>query len=271
MVGTPQRRHSSRHRRTAAILALRAIQNTSPIRPSERRAERRRQHRDRTRRREAAFYRGLLAFCGAPPAQPQRRRRAAPPPPVVDQVIQVPSDTSEEEVEVQVQAQPIIVELDSSLDTLPDIDPRPVLEPQAEPLQDLGHLNITLEFPPPLQHQALREAFVLLNRLQLPPLQPLTPPPEFPPRPPTPPEEEVVDWQDLEEAVAAFDGQHHFAPPPMLVPQQPNIVPQPEFVPVGFAQPPPLPQVDWAMVAYALFTLAERESRQQINNPNQIV
>ena len=190
---------------------------------------------------------------------------------MVDRVILVSSDTSEEEVEAPVQAPPVVVDLDSSLDTLPDIDPRPELEPQVEPLQDLGHLNITLEFPPPLQHQALREAFVLLNRLQLPLLQPLTPPAEFPPRSPTPPEEQVVDWQDLEEAVAAFDGQQHFAPPPMLIPQQPNVVPQPEFVPAGFVQPPPLPQVDWAMVAYALFTLAERESRQHINNPNQMI
>ena len=78
------------------------------------------------------------------------------------------------------QVPPVIIDLDSSLETLPDIDPHPQFQLLVEPLPELGHLNITLEFPPPLQHQALREAFVLLNRLQLPLLQPLTPPPEFP-------------------------------------------------------------------------------------------
>ena len=63
--------------------------------------------------------------------------------------------------------------------------------------------------------------------------------------------------------MAAFDEQQHLAPPPMLVPQQPDVVPCPQFVPAGFVQPPPLPQVDWAMVAYALFTVAEQESQRR--------
>ena len=46
---------------------------------------------------------------------------------------------------------------------------------------------------------------MLLHRLQLPPLRPLTPPPEPPLRPLTPPQEQKVDWVGLEAAVANFD------------------------------------------------------------------
>ena len=55
--------------------------------------------------------------------------------------------------------------------------------------------------------------------------------------------------------MANFDApQQHLAPPPQLVLQQPIVVPQPQFEPAFFAPPPPLPQVDWAMIAYALFS-----------------
>ena len=104
-----------------------------------------------------------------------------------------------------------------------------------EPLVDLGNLNIAAELSPPLQHQALREAYVLLHRLQLLSLQRLTPPPELPPRQFTTPLEQE-DWVTLEAAVAHFDApQQQY----LLVPQQPTVVPYPEFVPVGFVQPPP--------------------------------
>ena len=134
-----------------------------------------------------------------------------------------------------------------------------------EPLVDLGHLDITVEFPPPLQHQALREAYVLLHRMQLPPLRPLTPPPELPRRVATPPPEPVVDWVALEAGVADFDAPHRGVLPPQLVLQHPNVVPVPQFIPADFVPPQPLQQVDWAMIAYLLFTIAERESQYRLN------
>ena len=93
------------------------------------------------------------------------------------------------------------MDLDSSVETLPDIDQRPQHQLPIEHLVDLGPLDITVEFPP-LNNQTFREAYVLLSRLQLPPLQPLTPPPEQPARPPTPQSEPEADWAVLEEAVA---------------------------------------------------------------------
>ena len=133
MVGTLPRRHSSRHRRAAAILALRAIRNTSPVRPAERRAERRRLRRDRARCCDAAFYRGLLAFCEAPPEKPRRRRRAELLPPVVEGAIIVSSDTSAEDIVAPNLTPPVVVDLDSSLETLPDIDPRPQFQLPVDP------------------------------------------------------------------------------------------------------------------------------------------
>ena len=246
----------------AAIRAQRAIAAVSPVRERDRRAERRRLVRDRRRRAKAAILRGMREVLGLP-LQHRRRRRQQQQPRVDNrEPIVLSSDSSGEEPELQ----PVVVNLDSSLESLPNIDPRPQFQLPVEPPQELGHLNITLEFPPPLQHQALREAFVLLSRLQLPPLQPLTPPPEFPLRPQTPPEEQAIDWEGLEVAVAAFDEQQHLAPPPLLAPQEPDVVLCPQFVPAGFAQRPLLPQVDWAMVAYALFTVAEQESQRRRTN-----
>ena len=125
MVGTPQRGSRTRHRRTASILAQRAISRVSPIRDSERRAERRRLQRQRERRRDAAFYRGLLAYCGVPPEPQRRRRRVELLQPVVDRLIVISSDTSSDNIRPPVPAQPIIIDLDSSLESLPNIDPRP--------------------------------------------------------------------------------------------------------------------------------------------------
>ena len=156
MVGTPQPCHSSRHRRVASILAFRAIRNTSPVRPAERRAERRRLQRDRVRRRDAAFYRGLLAFCGAPPEQPRRRRRVEPPRPVVDRAIVVSSDTSADDIGASMLAQPVVIDLDSSVESLPNIDPRPQWQLPVQPLQDLGPLNVTAEIAPQLQNPSFR-------------------------------------------------------------------------------------------------------------------
>ena len=89
---------------------------------------------------------------------------------------------------------------------MPPPEPQqPVVVDLESTLEELHDLNITTEFPPPLPHQVLREKYVLLHRMQLPPLQPLTPPPELPPQPLTPPLEQE-DWAGLEAAVAHFDG-----------------------------------------------------------------
>ena len=62
--------------------------------------------------------------------------------------------------------QPIVlVDLDSSLESLPDIDPRPQFYFLVEPLRDLGPLDITVECSPPLCHQTFREAYILLHCL----------------------------------------------------------------------------------------------------------
>ena len=187
---------------------------------------------------------------------------------MVDQPIIVLSGTSAEDIQAPIPVQPLVIDLDSSLESLPNIDPRPQFQLPVVPLVDLGHRDITVEFPPPLQHQALREVYVLLCHLQLPPLQPLTPLPQFPPRPLTPPPEQEEDWAGLEVAVANFDGQQQqFVPSPFLALQQPDVAPFPQFVPGNFVPPPPLPRVDWAMVAYALFTVAEHESQQCLSRP----
>ena len=94
----------------------------------------------------------------------------------------------------------------------------------------------------------------------------MTPPPEFPLRPLTPLPEQPVDWEILEAAVAEFDAPQCFALPPPIVPQQPEVAPYPQFKPVDFAAPRHLPQVDWAMVAYALFiTVSKRDNQQRLN------
>ena len=191
MVGTPQRGHSSRHRRSASIIAQRAIANISPIRDRDRRAERRRLAGDRRRRARAALLRGMREVLGLP-IQHRRRRpplqpRPDPGAPIVlssdeDQPLPAPQlidlDSSLESLpnidpcpQFQLPIEPVnnLAPLDSSIESLPNIDPRPQFQLPLEPLVDLGPLDITLEFPPPLQHQTLREAYVLLQRLQLPP------------------------------------------------------------------------------------------------------
>ena len=164
--------------------------------------------------------------------------------------------------------QPILVDLDSSQESLPNIDPRPQFQLPVEPLVDLGHINVTQELIPLLQHQTFREACVLLQRLQLPALQPITPPPELPERDQTPPPDPGVDWEGLEAAVATFDGQQYLVLPPHLELQQPEFVPVPQHIPAHFAAPPPMQQVDWATIAHALFVIAERGSGQRHGNPN---
>ena len=165
--------------------------------------------------------------------------------------------------------QPVLVELDSSADSLPNIDPRPQWQLPVEQLQDLGPLDATAEIqPPPLQHRVLREAYVLLQRLQLPELQRITPPPEQPARAPTPPPEEEVDWVEVEAAVAEFDGQRYFLVPQPPALQEPEVPAIPQHVPFDFAVPPPMPPVDWAQIARALFSLAERQSQEGGYCPN---
>ena len=186
---------------------------------------------------------------------PQSRRDDAA---VLQLPIVVSSDTSADNIQPPVQAQPpIVVDLDSSIESLPNIDPRPQWQLPVAPLQDLGHLDITAEFVAPLQHQALREAYVLLHCLQLPPLQPLSPPPEPQLCPPTPPPEQEVDRAGLEAAVAGLDHlELEIEFPPPLALQQPAVVPRPDHVPVNFQPLQRMPPVDWAMVAYALFAVA---------------
>ena len=173
-----------------------------------------------------------------------------PAPPVIDI-----TDTSLEDIHPPPVTPPrVLVEMDSSSDTLPDIDPRPQWQLPVEPLQDLGPLNVTAEYQPPLQHHVFREACMLLQHLQLPPLRPITPPPELPPH------HQAVDWVELEVAVATFDGQEYLVVPRVPRLQQPVVMPVPQHVPIGYATPPPIPEVDWASITQALFTIVERQS-----------
>ena len=266
MVPTPTRRHSSQHRRSASIRAQRAIQAISPVRASERRAERRRVTRDRARRARAALLRGMREVLGLP--QQHRRRRQPPRPRApVNELVIISSDSSSAE-DLPRQQVPPLVDLNSSEESLPNIDPRPQWQLPVEPLADLGPLNITQELLPPLQHQTLREAYVLLQQLQLPPLQHITPPPESPPRAPTPPPEEVERWDILEVELARLDDSSYAVTVTQpLVLQQPCVGPVPEHVPATHTQPQQMPAVDWALVAHALFTVAEAENRTRANNP----
>ena len=224
----------------------------------------RRLERGRRYRAKLSVLRDMRDFFGLP--QPQRNRRPPVPQRVEqDPVVIVSSDSSEEDLPAPV---PIVVDLDSSLESLPNIDPCPQLQLPVAPLEDLRPLNITLDFPPPLQHKTLREAYVLLQHLQLPQLQPLTPPPEFPPRAPTPPLDQAVDWVELEAAVAHFDWREYLVVPQPLVLQQPDVEPVPQHVPEHFAAPPPMPEVDWANIARALFSIVEQQNQQRAMNPN---
>ena len=267
MVGTPPRRNSSRHRRAASIKASWAIAKISPVRPSERRAERNRIRRDRRRRADARFYRDLLIYCGHP-QQPRRRRRVPPPTPEVEAPILVSSDTSAEDLpQPQLQQRPIeVVDLDTTGDSLPNIDPRPQWQLPEQPLPDLGPIDMTAELAPQLQNQTFREAYVLLQRMQVPRLQQLTPPPEFPPREIALPPEQDEGWLELE--VADFDGSRYVVLKQPLALQQPQVAPVPEHVPAGYQQPPPMPAIDWALIAHALFAVAEREHGERVNNTN---
>ena len=137
-----------------------------------------------------------------------------------------------------------------------------------EPLVDLGHINVTQETDSPAAASYLRKACVLLQRLQLPVLQPITLPPELPQCGQTPPPDPGVDWVGLEAAVATFDGQQYLVIPPHLGLRQPEFVPVPQHIPAHFAAPPPIQQVDWATIAHALFPIAEKGNRQRHGNPN---
>ena len=219
--------------------------------------------RDRHRRARAALLRGMLEVFGLP--QLHHRRRQPQPQQADHQVpIVLSSDTSAEDPEQQ----PVLVDLDSSIESLPDIDPRPQFQLPQEQLPDLGPLNVTAEFLQPLQHQTFREAVVLLERLQLPVLQPFTPPLELPQRAPTPPPEPILDWVCLEAEVASFDGHQCLVLPPGMTLQQPDVIPLPQHVPGQFVAPPPMQEIDWATVAKAIFAIAERESQQRHYNNN---
>ena len=178
----------------------------------------------------------------------------------------VVSDTSEDDLPPE--RQPVIVDLDSSLESLPNIDPRPQWQLPVQPLQDLGPLDVTAEIVPPLWSQTFREACVLLHRMQAPPLQQITPPPELLPRPVTPPPEQDDTWVEFEAAVADFDGERYVMVTQPLALQQPNVVPVPEHVPAHHQPPQPMPPVDWGLIAHALFAIAEREHRERQGNPS---
>ena len=248
MVGTPIRRH----RRTAAIRAQQAIAAVSPLRERDKRAERRRIIRGRRLRNRAALLRGMREVLGLPPL---RRNRRPLPAPRVDPAAPIVLSSDEE----QPPPQHPLVDLDSSLESLPNIDPRPQFQLPVQPLPDLGPLNITLDFIPPLQHQTLREACVVLQRPQLSPLVPITPPPEFAPQLPTPPLPREW-WEGIETAVALFDTPHQYFMFPPLSLQRPDVVVQPEFVPQCFVEPRPFAPIDWAMIAHAVFAAAEQQA-----------
>ena len=264
MVGTPERRHSSKHRRTAAIVAQRAIRLVSRVRERDRRAERRRLAWNRRARADAALLWDMKQFFGLPVAPPRRRLPRPQRQPQQPQVV-VLSDASEEDVPPLV-PQPEVVDLDSSIESLPNIDPRPQWQLPEQPLQHLGPLTVTAELLPQL-HQTLREAVALLQRLQVPPLQTITPPPELPPHALTLPPEWAVEWDVVEAGVANFDGRDYAVLVPVLELQQPQVVAVPELLPPRLAQPQPIQPVDWALVAHALFSIAEREHRGRASNP----
>ena len=254
MVGTPVRRHSSRHRRTASILAQHAIALVNPVRASNRRRERRRLSRNRRLRARAAILRDMRSYFGLP--QPRRVQRivAQPHADLAPPVIDITETYFEDINQPPLTPPRVLVELDSSLDSLPNIDPRTQWQLPVESLQDLGPLDVTAECQPPLQHQVFREACVLLQRLQVPPLRPITPPPELRQH------HQPVDLVELEAAVATFDGQEYLVVPRVPLLQQPKVVPVPQHVPTGFATPPPMPEVNWASIAQAMFTIVERQS-----------
>ena len=217
--------------------------------------------RDRVRCRNAKFYHGLLAYCGVPQLPPRRRCRVEPLRREVELPVVLSSDTSGDDLpEPAPERLIVLLDLDSSVESLPNIDPRPQWQLPVEPLRDLGPLDIMAECQPPLQHQVFREAYVLLQHLQLLPLRPITPPPELQPLHQTPPHHQAVDWVELEAAVATFDGQEYLVVPRVPLLQQPEVVPVPQHIPTGFATPPPMPEVYWAGIARALFTVVERQS-----------
>ena len=70
----------------------------------------------------------------------------------------------------------------------------------------------------------------------------------------------------MEAVVAQFDGQEYLLVPRIPHLQQPEVVPVPQHIPAGFAAPPPMPEVDWAAIAAALFAVVEQGYRD--NHPN---
>ena len=211
------------HRRTASFRALRAIRCISPIRAADRTEERRRLERDRRNRARSAVLRDVRDYFGLP--QPQRPCRA-PVPRQEDPIIVLSSDTSADNLPPPRQPDVVQLDFDSSIDELPNIDPRP-------------------QHQLPVRERLVQPAYVLLERLQLPveqlpqlqqPQRPQMPPPEVEPE---------IDWGELEEGLAAFD-----AP----LPQQ--------LGPLPLLPQPPL-QVDWALIAYSLAMLREMELQHQ--------
>ena len=244
------------------MVAQRAIALISPVRPRDRRRERRRLERSRRLRARAVILRDMRHFFGLP--QPRRVQRVVPQPRINQppEVIIILDTSTEEDVEQPQEHRGVLVELDSSADSLPNIDPWPQWQLPVKPLLDLGPLDVTSECRLPLQHQVLREACVLLQRLQVPPLRTITPPPELPP-----PQQEQ-DWVEVEAAVARFDGQEYLVVPRLPLLQQPEVVPLPQHSPAGFAAPQPMPAVDWAVIAGALFEIVEWENRQRARENN---
>ena len=157
MVETPPRQHSSRHRRTASILAQRAISNIS----RDRRQERRRIARGRRIRAKAAVLQDMKIFFGLP-VTPRRPRLLRQPRPQQEGQEVIDLSSSAESFPQPAPPQ-IVLDLDSSLESLPNIDPRPQFQLPVEPLVDLGCMDVTQELIPPLRHQTFREACVLLQ------------------------------------------------------------------------------------------------------------
>ena len=259
MVGTPERQRTTRHRRTAAILALRAIHSVSPVRATDRRAERRRIARDRRYRERLAVLREMCQFLQLP--QPRRNRRApvqgtaSPEPAIV-----VSSDLSGDEhatIAAPCDRPWFVYRIASQYRHQTPISAARSASGRPWTFGCYGRVCARAE-----KSNVYRESYVLLNRLQVPPLRQLTPPPALPVRHLTPPPEPEVDWVELEQVVAHFDA------PQLPLLQQPVVEPFPQFVPDNFMPPKQLPPVDWAKIAHALFVLAEQEHEARMNNPN---
>lgn len=172
MVGSPIARRVSRHRRTASHFALRLIRAISLTREEDLRAARGQRRRDQRRRASAKLLRDLKDFFGVPQLRRQRRPRVLP--------------------QQQQPEPPIIISSGESSG-----EEGPVPRGGRGPLQ-VGRRAPNLNpppAPPTIAGAALRQAFVLLERIDG-----HLPLPQFLARPAAPLVQEpepATDWEQL--------------------------------------------------------------------------